>query len=125
MERKDLAERAGISYAYLADVESGRGRPSSKVLMAIADALGMSPSGLMQAAEVRSTPRSTQPEEGWVMWERASLSAPSSSSEDPVASPRAELRMLIDQLDPSDVEAVLSMLRSLTRRSSQPPPSRR
>lgn len=55
-ERKDLAEATGLSYAYLSDIESGRRRASSKALLAIAGALGMSPSELMRAAEVL-TPR--------------------------------------------------------------------
>lgn len=49
--RRALAERAGVSYAYLADIETGRGRPSSKALLAIAGALGLSPSELLQEAE--------------------------------------------------------------------------
>ena len=36
LERKELAEMADVSYPYLADIESGRGRPTSTVLLAIA-----------------------------------------------------------------------------------------
>lgn len=52
VSRKDLAERAGVSYAYLSDIETGRGRPSSKALLAIAGALGRTPSELLQEAEL-------------------------------------------------------------------------
>ena len=45
-------ERAGVSYAYLSDIETGRGRPSSKALLAVAGALGRTPSELLQEAEL-------------------------------------------------------------------------
>ena len=44
LERKELAERAGVSYAYLSDIETGRGRPGSRSFLAIAEALDRSPS---------------------------------------------------------------------------------
>lgn len=52
LSRRTLAERAGVSYAYLSDIETGRGRPSSKALLAVAAALGRSPSELLQEAEL-------------------------------------------------------------------------
>lgn len=52
LERKELAELAGVSYAYLSDIETGRGRPGSRSFLAIADALGQSPSELMREAEL-------------------------------------------------------------------------
>ena len=51
VERKDLAEAAGVSYAYLSDIETGRGRPGSRSFLAIAEALALSPSELMREAE--------------------------------------------------------------------------
>ena len=51
LSRKELAARAKISYPYIADIESGRGRPSSGALLAVAGALGMSPSTLMAMGE--------------------------------------------------------------------------
>ena len=53
LERKELAERAGISYSYLAAIETGKKPPSSKVLFAIAEALGLRSHELMGAAETR------------------------------------------------------------------------
>ncbi|MBU1226079.1 MAG: helix-turn-helix domain-containing protein [Actinobacteria bacterium] len=53
LDRKDLAERAGISYSYLAAIETGNKPPSSKVLFAIAEALGLRSHELMGAAESR------------------------------------------------------------------------
>jgi transcriptional regulator with XRE-family HTH domain len=52
LERKELAEAAGVSYAYLSDIETGRGRPGSRSFLSIAQALGRSPSELMREAEV-------------------------------------------------------------------------
>ncbi|HEX6843500.1 MAG TPA: helix-turn-helix transcriptional regulator [Actinomycetota bacterium] len=52
LSRKALASRAKVSYAYLSDIETGRGRPSSKALLAIAHALGRTPSELLQEAEM-------------------------------------------------------------------------
>jgi transcriptional regulator with XRE-family HTH domain len=52
LSRKSLAERAGVSYAYLSDIETGRGRPSSKALLAVAGALGRTPSELLHEAEL-------------------------------------------------------------------------
>lgn len=51
LERKELAAATGLSYAYLSDIESGRRRPSSKAIFAIAQALDMSPSQLMRWTE--------------------------------------------------------------------------
>jgi len=53
LERKELAERAGISYSYLAAIETGKKPPSSKVLFAIAAALGLRTHELMASAETR------------------------------------------------------------------------
>lgn len=51
LSRKELARRAGISYAYLSDIETGRGRPSSSALIQVARSLGMTPSRLLVLAE--------------------------------------------------------------------------
>jgi len=51
LERKDLAEAAGVSYPYLAEIENGKKRPSSKALLAVAEALGVRPYRLLERAE--------------------------------------------------------------------------
>lgn len=51
LERRELAERAGISYSYLAEIENGNKPPSSKVLMALADVLEVRPAQLHAAAD--------------------------------------------------------------------------
>jgi transcriptional regulator with XRE-family HTH domain len=63
LDRKDLAERANVSYAYLSDIETGRGRPGSRSLLAIAEALGRSAAELMHEAELyRARIRGESPE---------------------------------------------------------------
>jgi transcriptional regulator with XRE-family HTH domain len=59
MERKDLAEAAGLSYPYLAEIENGKKRPSSKVLRSMAEALGLRPSQLLETAEGLETETSS------------------------------------------------------------------
>jgi transcriptional regulator with XRE-family HTH domain len=53
IERRESAERAGISYSYITEIENGNKPPSSSVLEDIASALGMRMSQLIQAAEQR------------------------------------------------------------------------
>jgi transcriptional regulator with XRE-family HTH domain len=52
IERRELAEQANVSYAYLSDIETGRGRPGSRSLLAIAEALGRPVAELMHDAEM-------------------------------------------------------------------------
>ena len=51
--RKDLAERAGLSYSYLSEIENGAKQPSSKALILLARALGLDMYELIAAAEAR------------------------------------------------------------------------
>jgi transcriptional regulator with XRE-family HTH domain len=51
LSRRDLAEAAGLSYSYLAEIENGSKQPSSKALSSIAHALRLSPAELMASAE--------------------------------------------------------------------------
>ena len=53
LDRKDLADRSGISYSYLAAIENGKKPPSSKVLFAIAGALGLLSHELLASVETR------------------------------------------------------------------------
>ena len=53
LDRKDLADRCGISYSYLAAIENGKKPPSSKVLFAIAGALGLLSHELLASVETR------------------------------------------------------------------------
>ena len=55
LERKDLADRAGISYPYLSQIESGAKRASSEVIRAIAEALDVRPHELLESADVMTS----------------------------------------------------------------------
>jgi transcriptional regulator with XRE-family HTH domain len=51
LERRELAERAGLSYTYLSEIETGKKRPAAQRLLAIAQALDLRPHELMALAE--------------------------------------------------------------------------
>lgn len=51
LKRKELAERAGLSYPYIAEIENGSKSPSQRALGGLAEALNMTPSELMERAE--------------------------------------------------------------------------
>jgi transcriptional regulator with XRE-family HTH domain len=51
ISRKHLAERAGISYPYISEIEKGTKHPSWAVTMRICNALQISPVRLMAFAE--------------------------------------------------------------------------
>jgi len=53
LDRKDLAERSGVSYSYLTAIENGNRSPSPAVLQAIAQALGLHAHELLASAESR------------------------------------------------------------------------
>ena len=131
LSRKELALRAEVSYPYVADIESGRGRPSSTALLQIAKALGMAPSELLARAEAfveRFLEASLAPDAPSVV-APASAAAPPSSwfRSDPVAAQpealladaapppaeREELHRLVDELPPRDLPLVLELARRL------------
>ena len=53
MSRKQLAERAGLSYSYLSELENAAKQPSPRALRAVAQALGLEANELLAAAEAR------------------------------------------------------------------------
>jgi transcriptional regulator with XRE-family HTH domain len=53
MSRKELAERADLSYSYLSELENAAKQPSSRALRAVAQALGLEANELLAAAEAR------------------------------------------------------------------------
>lgn len=58
MSRKDLAERAGISYPYIAEIEIGRKEPSISRLRDVATALQWTLSELFSVVEQVDDPDS-------------------------------------------------------------------
>lgn len=51
LKRNDLRDRSGLSYPYIAELETGRKRPSQAALDALARALELSTSELLARAE--------------------------------------------------------------------------
>lgn len=60
--RKELAERVGISYSYLTEIENGNKPPSNTILGAIAAVLGVQLHELIADAEKRVAPNEAQGE---------------------------------------------------------------
>ena len=139
LSRKELAAKAQISYPYVADIESGRGRLSSSALLAVARALGMSPSELMARAEFfvdrmqQPSPaadeaplaaRARRESRSWFRGDRlamAEMASPAASLDEPAAPrPRQELHRLVDRLLDEDVPLALELARRLL--SESPPP---
>jgi transcriptional regulator with XRE-family HTH domain len=50
LSRRELAEAAGLSYAYVSDIESGRKPPATRALRALSEALSLQPHQLMARA---------------------------------------------------------------------------
>ena len=136
LSRKELAQRAEVSYPYVADIESGRGRPSSTALLQIAKALGMAPSELLARAEafverfLDESPTSASAPAAAVApaaslpsrssWFRAKPLAPpafehatSFTDAAPPPAEREELHRLIDELPQRDLPLVLELARRL------------
>jgi len=49
--RRELAERTGLSYPYLSEIETGKKQGSSRAMMLIAEALGLRPHQLLEMGE--------------------------------------------------------------------------
>jgi transcriptional regulator with XRE-family HTH domain len=78
IDRKDLARAAGISYSYLAAIENGHKQPSSGVLLALAEALGLRTHELLESAEGRRVRNLTVTESypQWLTEPEPQLAAP-------------------------------------------------
>jgi transcriptional regulator with XRE-family HTH domain len=138
LSRKELAAKAQISYPYVADIESGRGRLSSSALLAVARALGMSPSELMARAEFfadrmqepsqAAEAASAAPARESRSWFRgdglptAKMTSRSASLDERASPrPREELHRLVDQLPDEDLPLALELARRLVGELSSRP----
>ena len=135
LDRKELAEAAGISYSYLSAIESGQKLPSGTVQTSLAASLGVPASELLARAngelEVQPVERSAfravessmiradmdpgeiAPAAPMDAMSARSMMAP---SPEPGISPSgalAELQSLIPSLSPEDAAMVVSMARRL------------
>lgn len=135
LDRKELAESAGISYSYLSAIESGQKLPSATVQTSLATSLGVPASELLarangelevhpregrasrnvEAAMMRADmgPREIAPAARMVA---RSVRPMMESEPEPRVSPSgalAELQSLIPTLSPEDAAMVVSMARRL------------
>ena len=118
VERKELADRAGISYSYLAEIENGNKPPSSSVLVVLAEALGLRPHQIHAAADNLTERRDGQTtllaRESGAQPRRvdmAMMAAPSMSRSP--SDPRRELAELAADLSAEDLVLVLDLARRL------------
>lgn len=51
ISRGDLAQRSGVSYPYVSEIETGRKSVSLSRLIPLAEALGVAPSDILRRAE--------------------------------------------------------------------------
>jgi transcriptional regulator with XRE-family HTH domain len=72
MKRSELADRSGLSYAYVAEIENGTKQASSKALWQLAQALGLEPHELMALA-ARLEPASREPSGAPPLWRTESV----------------------------------------------------
>lgn len=124
LDRKDLAERADISYSYLAAIENGQKRPSSTVLVSIAEALGLSTGRLFETAEQRVRgDRVSREYPGWLAGERGGPAAPAPQAMNYMrAAPPSrgsfteELAEVAEELDEGDRRVLLDLAKKLAGR---------
>jgi len=94
--RKDLAERTGLSYSFLSEIENGVKTPSSRTFAVIATALDVAPGALLYDAERRLVEIDSRSEGETPSSRRRKLSATSAGDE---SGPRIERsRRVLDWL---------------------------
>ena len=122
IERKELADRAGISYSYLAEIENGNNPPpSSSVLVVPAEALGLRPHQIHAAAENLTERRDGQTmllaaqesPTAMEITERVSALRSVPASFDMPPDRRQEIVDLLDELSEKDLELVVTLARRL------------
>lgn len=130
LDRKELAEAAGISYSYLSAIESGQKLPSASIQEMLAEALDVTPHTLLAMAndvmassgDPAEMPRQSSPSPvaGEMRANRAVSTSSSRSDPDVWISPSgalAELGALLEHLSPEDTAMVLAMARRLAEAS--------
>jgi transcriptional regulator with XRE-family HTH domain len=132
IERRDLAERAGISYSYITEIENGNKPPSSSVLGPIATALGLRMSQLIEAAERRMETQGSEWKLNSPMAKPAPCALPADQAQVPFSGYSSmrpslrgpnrdrrtavlELERLVQDMAPEDIERLLDYARRLTR----------
>jgi len=120
IERAELAERAGISYSYLAAIENGQKQPSSQVLLALAEALGLRSHELLESTEIRRE-RNLSASDEYPTWlsgkpGAARMAAPAQMVERPTPPSQdfvKEMARLARELSAEDRAVLLALARRL------------
>jgi transposase len=129
---RSLAERAGISYSYITEIENGNKPPSSSVLGPIATALGLRMSQLIEAAEGRMETQGSEWKLNSPMAKPAPCALPADQAQVPFSGYSSmrpslrgpnrdrrtavlELERLVQDMAPEDIERLLDYARRLTR----------
>ena len=135
MSRTELAERVGLSYPYLSEIENGKKRPSDRVLRALAQALDLRTHELVADAEARVESMEDAVEDAdaaYLMAEAPSIrahrspvaasrswerSAPRGERADraSVAAALRELEVLLGEMGAEDVDRIVDLARRLAR----------
>lgn len=123
-ERKELAERAGMSYPYLSEIETGKKRPSWRALATIAETFGLRASQLLEQAETWPGVASGHPD--WMTGEPVVMAMQSDAVHSrPLGNERRghgsssraailrEMLGLLVQLPTEDLEKLRSLARAL------------
>lgn len=131
--RKELAERGGISYPYLSEIEAGKKEPSARALAALAKALGIRQHQLLELAdryaygedpaEIAEDLAPASPivahamampsSRSWFRGEREEVTS-KAMREPPAEGPRQEAHDRLDSLGERDLQMVLDLLRRLS-----------
>lgn len=128
LTRKELVERSGLSYPYLAQIEGGDRQPSTRALVRLADALGLRASDLLAASEDKATyalqamttAPAAAPMQQWVPAPaaapgRAPRTSYSRGRRNPAQQQLTELTLLAAELEPADLNLLLQLARRLAR----------
>lgn len=112
VERKDLADRAGISYSHLASIEAGQKQPSPQVLSAIAEALGIAAHELLESVDRRRRNLRTNSDPWWLTGD-AAVPAPAPVTAAPARAVRQEFRAEPRSIDPAGLDAFVTEITDL------------
>jgi transcriptional regulator with XRE-family HTH domain len=112
---KDLAVAAGLSVAYLGEIERGKKYPSVSVLERLAGALALEVPDLLEL--VADEMRGSQPAE---ITHAVGFALPNEA----INAPRVRVRRLLQQLEPSEATTMAELGSFfLARRGGQPAPT--
>lgn len=112
IERKELADRAGISYSHLASIEAGKKQPSPQMLTALAEALGMANHELLESVEYRRRRNLRPSSDPWWLTGDASTPPPAPMMAAPARAARQEFQSE-QRIDPTGIAQFVAEITAL------------